>query len=107
MEHLYPLLFRVALDVLPVQASSVPCEEVFSSSKETTTQRRLQMSPDLLSELQMIKFAYKQDRLSFTSSLIAHEDDYSTENGVTELEVRELLAAGKITELEELLCCST
>ena len=55
----------------------------------------------------MIKFAYKQDRLSFTSSLIAHEDDYSTENGVTELEVRELLAAGKITELEELLCCST
>jgi hypothetical protein len=34
-EHIYPLLFWVAMDVLPAQASSVPCERAFSSSKET------------------------------------------------------------------------
>ena len=36
-EEEFPLLFKVALNILPVQASAVPCERVFSSSKETCT----------------------------------------------------------------------
>ena len=34
-EKKYPLLFQMALDVLPVQASAVPCEHIFSSSKQS------------------------------------------------------------------------
>jgi len=56
-ETLYPLMFQVALDVLPVQASAVPCERVFSSSsKETCTDRRNRILPKLLEVLQIIKY---------------------------------------------------
>jgi hypothetical protein len=34
----YPTLFRLALDVLAIQASAVPCERVFSSAKATMAQ---------------------------------------------------------------------
>ncbi|OJT05329.1 hypothetical protein TRAPUB_3770 [Trametes pubescens] len=102
-ERQYPLLFRVAMDILPAQASAVPCEEVFSSSKETITERRTNMSPELLSELQILKYAYKQDRLSFTSRLVAEERDYTLEGHITDNAVQELLAAGRFCELEDLL----
>ncbi|KII87972.1 hypothetical protein PLICRDRAFT_67621, partial [Plicaturopsis crispa FD-325 SS-3] len=71
----YPLMFRVALDILPVQASAVPCERVFSSSKDTCTARRTNLSPALLECLQVLKYFYKQERLDFTSSWISTEDD--------------------------------
>jgi hypothetical protein len=45
-EQFFPLLFRVAMDVLPAQASTVPSERVFSSSKETCTARRASLSTD-------------------------------------------------------------
>ncbi|KDQ06613.1 hypothetical protein BOTBODRAFT_91089, partial [Botryobasidium botryosum FD-172 SS1] len=69
----YPILYNIALDVLPMQASAVPCERVFSSSKETCTPRRNQLSPVLLEALQMLKFIFKQERLNFTESWIATE----------------------------------
>jgi len=31
----YPHIFKLAMDIIPIQASSVPCEHVFSSGKET------------------------------------------------------------------------
>jgi hAT family C-terminal dimerisation region len=36
----FPTLFAIAMDYLPVQVSSVPCEHVFSSAKETDTVKR-------------------------------------------------------------------
>jgi hypothetical protein len=35
--HLYPTLGRIALDVLPIQASSVPCKHLFSAGKHIAT----------------------------------------------------------------------
>ncbi|KAI0820564.1 hypothetical protein BC628DRAFT_1396141 [Trametes gibbosa] len=66
-------------------------------------ERRTKMAPDLLSELQILKHAYRQDRLSFTTQVVANERDYSLEGSVTEAAVQELLTAGKFAELEELL----
>jgi len=55
------------MDIIPIQASSVPCERVFSSSKETVLARRNTLSPDLMEALQLLKFATKQGRgLYFT-----------------------------------------
>ena len=48
----------MALDVLPVQASSVPCEQLFSGSKQTATDRRARLGADCLEELQLMKFAW-------------------------------------------------
>lgn len=108
--HTFPLLFRVALDVLPAQASAVPCERVFSSSKQTCTDRRSRLAPDTLETLQLLKFAYREDRLEFEDP-----DDFVTESDlfhlqqmderlahVSQLETRNLLMAGKVTELQNL-----
>ena len=58
------------MDILPIQASSVPCERVFSSSKETTTARRNKLSPQLVEALQVLKFEHKRNkRLDFTAGL--------------------------------------
>jgi len=62
----YPTLFRIAMDYLPIQASSVPCERVFSGSGETDTNRRSCTSPQLTGVLQVIKFARKKARLDFS-----------------------------------------
>lgn len=91
------------MDILPAQASSVPCERMFSSSKDTCTPRRNRLSPAFIEVLQILKFYYRQDRLDFTSEYIAEERDYGIEGEVTQRAVRELMEAGKYEELKELL----
>ncbi|KAJ3832357.1 hypothetical protein F5878DRAFT_520679, partial [Lentinula raphanica] len=68
-------IFRFALDVLPVQASAVPCEHAFSSSKETDTARRSRLSPVLMEVLQILKSIYRSDRLNFTKSWVAKSSE--------------------------------
>ena len=46
------------MDVLPIQGSSIPCERVFSSGKETTTARRSRISPELMEGLQLLEFSF-------------------------------------------------
>jgi hypothetical protein len=49
------------MDILPIQASSVPCEQIFSSSKETTTLWHNQIKPHPMKQLQMLKYSTKSD----------------------------------------------
>ena len=56
---IYPTLARIALDVLPSQASSVPCERVFSGSKLTATDRRARLRPQLFEKLQLMKGSWQ------------------------------------------------
>jgi hypothetical protein len=82
-QHNFPTLFKLAMDLLPVQASSVPCERVFSSSKETITARRNSLSPRLVEALQLLKYATKQGReVNFVEGLDKDEE-------LVELETRE------------------
>ena len=53
------------MDYLPIQASSVPCERVFSSSSETDTKKRNRIGPTLMEALQMLKYHLKKTRLDF------------------------------------------
>lgn len=85
-----------------MQASAVPCERIFSSSKETCALRHSLLSASLLEVLQVLKHLYKQDRLDFTSDWIASEDDYSIEKA-SEAAIHELVASGKCEELIDLL----
>jgi len=75
MKKTFPTLFRIAMDYLPVQASAVPCERVFSSSAETDTKKRNRIKPELMEALQILKFALKKERLNFTSHLLVDEKD--------------------------------
>ncbi|KAF8167058.1 hypothetical protein K438DRAFT_1502468, partial [Mycena galopus ATCC 62051] len=81
----------------------VPCERVFSSSKETCTLRRSRLSPQLLEVLQFLKYIFKQARLDFTAGFLAKEHDYTIEGDVTEHAIAELIEHGHLTELEELI----
>jgi hypothetical protein len=53
----YPTIFAMAVDLLAIQGSAVPCERVFSSSAKTDTARRNNISPELMEALQMLKFS--------------------------------------------------
>jgi len=61
------------MDYLPIQATSVPCERVFSSVKETDTNKRNRMSPLLMEALQLLKFSLKKEHLNFTDGWATSE----------------------------------
>ena len=98
-KKIYPHIYLVALDILPVQASSVPCERVFSSSKETCTARRSRLSPGLLEVLQILKYLYKQERLDFGMDWVSKEEDLLWVPPVTTGDIRELLSQSRIDDL--------
>ena len=63
------------MDILPIQASSVPCERVFSSGLLTATTRRNRISEDLMESLQLLKFSFKKGRaLNFTEGMKWEEE---------------------------------
>lgn len=79
------------MDILPIQASSVPCERVFSSSKETITARRTFLSPRLVEALQLLKYESKQGRgISFIEDLDKAEELAELENIEAGQSVKEL-----------------
>lgn len=84
------------MDVLPTQASSVPCEQLFSSGKETCTTRRNRLQPRLMEALQALKLSSRNHSLNLTEhlspSLCSLED---------ELEVCEALEA--VYDMESVL----
>ena len=87
----------MALDYLPIQASSVPCERVFSSSKETCTARRSRITPELMEALQVLKYHVKQSNsLDFSEGMTAEEE-------TKELELDSERAAGIPEDIETYL----
>ena len=66
-ESVFPTLFAMAMDYLPIQSLSVPCERAFSSSAEMDTKKRNRIHPTLMEALQLLKYAYKmKGSLDFT-----------------------------------------
>lgn len=57
------------MDILPAQASSVPCERLFSSGKETCTARRNRIQPKLMEALQALKLSSHNSALNLTEQL--------------------------------------
>jgi len=85
-ETTFPMLFRIAMDYLPIQATSVPSERIFSLSSETDTKKRNCIHPILMEALQMLKCGLKNNRLDFTRGLQTSENMlYEDEPDVTDL----------------------
>ena len=55
----YPTVFALAMDILPIQDSSVPCEQVFLSTKKTLTDCWSCILPELMEGLQLFKYSVK------------------------------------------------
>ncbi|KAF8152629.1 hypothetical protein B0H34DRAFT_663696, partial [Crassisporium funariophilum] len=101
----FPILYRFALDVIPVQASAVPCEHVFSSSKETDSNRRSVLGHELMEILQISKYLHRDERLDFTSGLLATEEECLVVN-IAPSVLSDLLCTSDIAGLEELISSS-
>ena len=63
----FPIVYLMAMDYLPIQATSVPAECVFSSAGETDTPCRRRIGPALMEALQILKFLLKHHQLLFIS----------------------------------------
>ena len=63
-ERRFPNLFNLVMDILSTQASSVPCQCLFSSGKETYTAHRNRIQPKLMEALQALKFSSHSNSLS-------------------------------------------
>ncbi|KAE9393100.1 hypothetical protein BT96DRAFT_755161, partial [Gymnopus androsaceus JB14] len=59
----YPTIACIALDILPVMASSVPSEQLFSSSGETADDQHAYLSP-----AQFMKWHWRQDAVDFSKT---------------------------------------
>ncbi|RDB30355.1 hypothetical protein Hypma_007292 [Hypsizygus marmoreus] len=71
--QVYPTLAQIALDILPVQASSVPCERLFSASKPIADERRAHLGSRRFEELLLMKFTWRNsiaDLAAWNSSQI-------------------------------------
>src|SRR5713101_6115056 len=91
----YPTLARIALDYLPSQASSVPCECLFSASKQTAVDRRAHLRHEKFEQLQILKFTWRED----VSDLAALNDKHEDEDEV-DLSVFDALHYQDIAEAE-------
>ncbi|KIJ93041.1 hypothetical protein K443DRAFT_112663 [Laccaria amethystina LaAM-08-1] len=101
-KHDYEIFYWAAMDVLPMQASSVPCERIFSSSKETDTLRRSQLSAEMMEMLQMLKFQFRSERLDFNNNWVSSEGDLSVMDISPEV-VEGMISDQRISDLDELI----
>ena len=72
--HRFPTLGRIALDILPCQALTVPCEWLFSASKQTATDLRSKLGAQRFEELQLMKYAWKHNIVDFAACNTAPVD---------------------------------
>jgi hypothetical protein len=66
-EHEFPNLFKVAMDIIPVQATSVPSECIFSSAGCTMSNDRNRITPEHFEILQIYKYYLRSKQVSFVS----------------------------------------
>ena len=98
-------MVQMAMDVLTAQASAVPCEQVFSSSKETDTKRRSRLSPTKMQELQILKYIFRNERLTFTANLLCSEEELTVMDIPDDL-IHHLLAERRLYDLDKYILTS-
>ena len=91
------MLFAIAMDYLPIQATSIPCEHVFSLAKETNTAKQNRMSPVLMEALQLLKFSLKKQHLNFMEGWLMLQA--AMEVGLQDHDLSTLLVGDKVHEV--------
>ncbi len=88
----------LAVDMLAIQGSSVPCERVFSSRKETMSAHHNRIKYDLIEVLQMLKFSVNRgNELNFTVG-------FGRQTELRELEKLEFLDSSVPEDLSAFRC---
>jgi hypothetical protein len=87
--NLYPTLSQIALDVLPAQASSDPCEQLFSAAKQVVDDWRSRLGAERFEQLQMLKFTWRQEKVDFAAWNSGYVEQVDIEEFVELLRVDE------------------
>ena len=92
---MYPTLARIALDVLAILATSVPCEHLFSSAKLTAVDCQLRLGAEHFEDMQIMKWAWLPVIIDM-AVLNSEEED------VIFLEIKELYDKDRAFSIESL-----
>lgn len=84
--------------MLPVQASSVPCERLFSSSKQVATDRRARLGSERFEEILIMRSAW---RGSVTDWASVNSNDVEEIDLVEYGELLEADAKAQVCDLED------
>ena len=83
----FPILAQIALDILAIPVSSVPCECLFSAGKHIATDHRARLGVIHFEELQVMRAAWKDnivDLATWNSGEIEDVDMTEFESLLTE-----------------------
>jgi hypothetical protein len=83
----------MALDYLPCPALSVPCERLFSASKEIADDQRSRLGAKKFEELQIMKFVWRNNIPNLAAWNSAEVEEVDSD------EYQELLAADEAEDL--------
>ena len=72
---LFPMLACIALDVLPSQASSVPCEWLFLGTKQIAVDRRARLGTAVFEELVVMGSAWGPDIYNMAAWTSSQEEE--------------------------------
>ena len=80
----------MAWDYLPIQASSVPCECVFSDAGLTDTKHHAHILPENFGDIQIVKNKFKKDRWWYEAEIVASVAEWRwllPDNAVDEVQI--------------------
>ena len=101
---LFPMLACIALNILPSQASSVPCEQLFSGSKQIATDCHVCLEPAVFEELVIMRSAWGPDlydMAAWTTSQVEEVDFFEFEEMLVDDD--ECLAWEKEFEMDQVV----
>ncbi|EIW63229.1 hATC-domain-containing protein, partial [Trametes versicolor FP-101664 SS1] len=88
----FPTLARMALDILPIPASSVASERLFSSAKEVATSRRSRLGSDVFEWIECLAHFWAQDIVDLARINSEAVEEYDSDE------------YAEYDELDEMLC---
>ncbi|KAG6905515.1 hypothetical protein DXG01_002278 [Tephrocybe rancida] len=77
--QLYPTLGCIALDIIPCQVSSVPCQQLFSASKQTADDCHAHLGAKTFEQLQIMKLAWCNNIMDLAALNSKHIEEVSLE----------------------------
>jgi hypothetical protein len=77
---IYPTLARMALDILPIPASSVGCERLFSRAKEAVGDRRTRLGSDAYEAIECLNFHWRDGIADYAAANSANAEEVFEED---------------------------
>ncbi|OJT02272.1 Zinc finger BED domain-containing protein RICESLEEPER 2 [Trametes pubescens] len=90
--NVYPTLARMALDILPIPASSVAVERLFSRASQVATDRRSRLGPDVFEWIECLNHYWRPQIVDFARCNSQQVEDVDLSEYAVFYEVEELYA---------------